>query len=213
MFVANTRPTFLAGPRRHRRSAAPVSPGIRCRPNDTNGNDARLTCFRSMAPAPTAGQIGIDFGGETQDLWRGRCSSTNVDASASGGAAAVAQSGLATGSAAALSTSLMPSADPMRNLSVGAIMLDLFNAPVRPVDPGAGFTEIDEQTPNHLFGKGATLQTQDSATALSTISWTWNGAANAAAIVLEIKAAALPAPPPGPGPGRPQARTAADPTL
>ena len=206
MFVANTRPTFPGG--------TPTTPtisgtGLTWHQVQTvttpNGNDARLTCFRSMAPAPTAGQIGIDFGGETQDLcaWS-LFEYDNVDASASGGAAAVAQSGLATGSAAALSTSLMPSADPMRNLSVGAIMLDLFNAPVRPVDPGAGFTEIDEQTPNHLFGKGATLQTQDSATALSTISWTWNGAANAAAIVLEIKAAALPAPPPGPGPVVPQ---------
>ena len=66
------------------------------------------------------------------------------------------------------------------------------------VNPGAGFAEIDEQAPNHFLGKGATLQTQDSATARSTISWTWSGAANAAAIVLEVKAAALLG---GPGPG------------
>jgi len=205
LFVANTRPAFPGG--------VATTPAISGNgliwqqlQTVTTGilNDRRLTCFRSMGVAPSASAITIGFGGESQDF----CAWSvfeydNVDA---GGAssAAVAQSATATGNGAALTVSLAASADPTRNLTVGGIMLDLQNDPVRPVDQGAGFTEIDEQTPNQFLGKGTTLQTQDAATALSTVNWTWNGAENAAAIILEVKAAPLPAGPgPGPGPSDP----------
>jgi hypothetical protein len=205
IFVANTRPGLAGG--------AATTPtvsgnGLAWQQVQTvatgNGGDRRLTCFRSMAATPTAGQIGIDFGGQTQDF----CTWSvfeydNVDTTGSGGAAAVARSSTAAGNGAALTANLAPSADPMRNFTVGGIMLDLLNDPVRPVNPGAGFTEIDEQTPNQFLGKGTTLQTQDSATALSTIGWTWNGAENAAAIVLEVKAVPSIIIDPGTGPSDP----------
>ena len=193
LFVANTRPGNPGGV-----ATTPTISGnglawqlVRTVPVG-GGDNRRLSCFRSMAAAPTAGQILIDFGGQTQDF----CAWSvfeydDVDTTGADGEKAVAQSNFATGTAAALTASLAPSADPMRNFTVGGIMLDLFNDPVRPVTSGAGFTEIDEQTPNQLLGKGATLQTQDSATFLSAIGWTWNSAESAAAIVLEVKVAPL----------------------
>lgn len=193
LFVANTRPGNPGG--------VAITPkasgnGLTWQPVQTvttgGGDNRRLTCFRSMAAAPTAGQILIDFGGQTQDLCAWSVFEYDgVDTTGTDGVAAVAQSRTATGTAAALTANLAPSVDPMRNFSVGGIMLDLFNDPVRPVTPGAGFTEIDEQTPNQFLSKGTTLQTQDSATALSAVTWTWNSAENAAAIVLEVKVAPL----------------------
>ncbi|BDX31362.1 hypothetical protein TUM20985_19090 [Mycobacterium antarcticum] len=193
LFVANTRPGNPGG-----LAIAPTVSGngltwTVVRTVTTGGGDnRRLTCFRAMAPAPSAGQVLIDFGGQTQDL----CAWSvfeydDVDTTGADGATAVAQSNTATTTATALTASLAPSADPLRNFTVGGIMLDLFNDPLRPVTPGVGFTEIDEQTPNQFLGKGATLQTQDSATALSGVGWTWNAAENAAAVVLEVKVAPL----------------------
>jgi hypothetical protein len=102
-----------------------------------------------------------------------------------------------------LTVNLAVSADPMHNLSAGGIVVDLLANPARPVDPGSGFTEIDEQTPTQFLGKGATLQTEDAAPFASGVAWAWNGSATAAAIVLEVKAAPVVAPPITPSPGTP----------
>lgn len=189
LFIANTRPVFPPAA-----ASVPTVTGNGLTWQQvqtvTLGNeDRRLTCFRALGAAPTAGQVNIDFAGELQDYcaW----SLFEYEGTSAGGPT-IAQSTTSAGTGEALTATLMPSADPMRNHTVGAIMLDLFADPVRPIIAGAGFTEIHQQTPNQAFGKGTTLQTQDSMNARSTIDWTWAGIENAAAIVLEVTAAPEP---------------------
>lgn len=197
IFVANTRP-FV--------NVDPAIPTV-----DGNGlswqqvqtvvtgtvDKVRLTCLRSMASAPTADTITIDFGGEFQDFCAWSVFEYDgVDTSGAAGAAAVAQSRAVTGNGVSLTANLGVSADPTRNHSVGGLVLDPFTNPVQPVDPGPGFVEIDEQSPSQFLGKGATLQTQESPVFLNGVRWDWTGAQNAGAIALEINAAPLPALPP-----------------
>jgi hypothetical protein len=205
MFVTNTRPFVNQAP------AIPTITGNGLTWQQvqtvTTGpsQDRRLTCFLPLARAPAPGPITIDFGGETQDFCAWSVFEYDgVDTGGSAGEAAIAQSATGTGNGAALTVDLGPSADPTRNLSVGAIILDLLADPVRPVDAGFGFTQIDEQIPNQLLGKGATLQTEDSPVFTPAVAWTWAGVVNSAAIVLEVKAAPLAQPtPPGPAPADP----------
>ena len=201
IFVANTRPFVNVDP------AIPTveGNGLSWQQVQTvvtgTVDKLRLTCLRSMAFAPTAGPITIDFGGELQDFCAWSVFEYDgVDTDGTAGDAAVAQSRTVTGNGVTLTASLGTSGDPTRNRSVGGIVLDPFTDPVRPVNPGVGFVEIDEQTPSQFLGKGATLQTQDSAVFLNGVRWDWTGAQNAAAIVLEVKAAPLPTPPPPPPP-------------
>jgi hypothetical protein len=204
IFVANTRPFVNVNP------AIPTAEGnglswqqVQTEVTGT-ADKLRLTCLRSMAPAPTAGPITIDFGGELQDFCAWSVFEYDgVDTGGTAGDAAVAQSRAVTGNGVTLTASLGPSGDPTRNRSVGGIVLDPFTDPVRPVNPGVGFVEIDEQTPSQFLGKGATLQTQDSAVFHNGVRWDWAGAQNAAAIVLEVKAAPLPTTPPPPPGGAP----------
>jgi hypothetical protein len=162
-------------------------------------NDRRLTLFRSMGAAPSAGQAAISFGEQAQDYCAWSVFEyTDVDTVGAAGQSAIAQSKAATGTGTALTVDLTPSADPMRNVTVGAIMLELQADPARQITPGSGFTEIHEQIPNQFLGRGATLQTQDATTALSQVNWSWTGSENAAAIVLEIKAPPLPGTAPDP---------------
>ena len=126
--------------------------------------DRRLTCFRAMGATPSAGALTISFGPETQDLCAWSVFEYDgVDSSGANGAGAIAQSRSQTGTGTSLAVVLNPFADPVNNLAVGGIILDLLVDPVRPVDPGAGFVEIHEQSPNRPGGKGGTLQTQDRA--------------------------------------------------
>jgi hypothetical protein len=207
IFVANTRPFVNVDP------AIPTVDGNglswqQVQTEVTGTVDKlRLTCLRSMAFAPTAGPITIDFGGELQDFCAWSVFEYDgVDTDGIAGDAAVAQSRAVTGNGVTLTASLGPSGDPTRNHSVGGIVLNPFTDPVEPVNPGPGFVEIDEQTPSQFLGKGATLQTQDSPVFINGVQWDWAGAQNAAAIVLEVKAAplsTLPAPAPGGGPADP----------
>lgn len=156
-------------------------------------DDRRLTCFRAMGAAPSAGALTIGFGAETQDLCAWSVFEYDgVDTSGANGAGAVAQSSSQTGTGTSLTVALNPFADPANNLAVGGVILELLADPVRPVNPDAGFAEIHEESPNQPFGKSGTLQTQDRTGAATTISWTWNASENAAAIALEVRAGVAP---------------------
>lgn len=199
LFVTHSTPIFVVG--------APTTPTVsgnglvwlRVQTVTFGGqNDRRLTCFRAMGTAPAEGAVTMDFGGQNQDYcaWS-LFEYTDVDIDGSG-AAAVAQSSVAAGTGATLTVALTPSADSARNVSVGALALELVAEPDRPVSSGAGFTEIDQMNPDQLFGKGTSLQTQDASPAVSGVSWTWTGAENAAAIALEVKAVPTGTTPPPP---------------
>ncbi|WP_059017086.1 hypothetical protein [Mycobacterium sp. M26] len=171
--------------------------------------DRRLTCFRASGAAPTAGSAVIDFGGETQDF----CAWSifeygDVDVTKANGSAAVAQAVPQETTGQSLTASLSPSADPNRNVVVGAIAVDSSTGAAIDVAPGAGFTEIDEQSLTQFLSKAGTLHTQDAPATNPVISWTWDSAQSAAAIILEIKAA-----PPKTDPGDRQTSPADDQAL
>jgi hypothetical protein len=152
--------------------------------------DRRLTCFRAMGPAPAAGAISIGFGGETQDFCAWSVFEYDeVETSGTNGSGAVAQSRAQTGAGTSLTVGLNPFADPLNNLTAGAIILvDQLLSPGQ-VTPAAGFQQIHMESPNQLTGKSGTLQTQDRTGAATTVGWNWNTPKTAGAIALEIKAA------------------------
>lgn len=160
----------------------------------------RLTSFRAMGPAPTAGPVTADFGDQLQDLcaWS-IVEFADVDTGGTAGAGAIAQSHAGTSPDSAATLTLTPSADPSRNATVGAVMIELVNNVARQVTPGVGFAEIHEEMPRQNLGQGATLQTQVAATGLTTAEWSWAGTEDAAAIVVEVKAAPVTAPLPPQG--------------
>ncbi|MCV7155043.1 hypothetical protein [Mycolicibacterium pyrenivorans] len=160
----------------------------------------RLTCFRAMGPAPTAGPVTVDFGDQLQDLcaWS-IVEFTDVDTGGTAGAGAIAQSQVGTSPGSTVTLTLTPSADPTRNATAGAVMIELVNNVARQVTPGAGFSEIHEEMPRQNLGQGATLQTQAATTGLAAAEWSWAGTEDAAAIVVEVKAAPVTAPPPPQG--------------
>lgn len=191
-FVANARPAIPGG--------TPATPTVSGNgltwqqvQTVTAANARRLTCYRAMGPTPGAGDITIDFGGQTQDYCAWSIFEYDgVDATGAAGSAAVAQVNQGSVNATMLTVTLGTSADPTRNITVGGVTLDPGSTSVVSVDPGTGFTEIDEQTPSEFLGRGGTLQTEDAVTALSSISWNWTGTKNAAGIAIEIKAAPVP---------------------
>jgi hypothetical protein len=164
-------------------------------------NDRRLSCFRAMGAAPTAGPLTISFP-QNQDLcawsvfeYDGR------DMSGSNGSGAVARVlGPTTVNGTALSVAV-PTPAAADSILVGGIALDLFSQ-VKPVTPDPEFAEISQELPNQTLGKSGTLQTQDKTGTTASVDWTWTGAVNAGAIVLELKAAPVITPTPGgTGPG------------
>jgi hypothetical protein len=164
--------------------------------------DRRLTCFRTSGTAPVGGPVTIDFGGQTQDFCAWSIFEySDIDAGGASGAAAVAQIGTATATGQSLTAGVSPSADPSRNVAVGAIAVEVTGGGALPVTPGAGYTGIHQVEVTEFLAKAATLQTQDAAPPVAAVSWTWGAAQSAAAIVLEVKAAPIasgptPAPPP-----------------
>ncbi|MBX7452406.1 hypothetical protein GR927_30855 [Mycolicibacterium sp. 3033] len=160
--------------------------------------DRRLSCFRASAPTPLGGGAVIDFGTETQDFCAWSIFEyTDVDVSSADGRSAVTQSFAVTATGQSLTATLSPSADPRRNVAVGALAVDSAGGGAIDVSPGAGYTEIDELGITQFLSKAGTLHTQDAEASGAVISWTWNSAQSAAALVLEIKAA----PPVEPGSG------------
>jgi hypothetical protein len=149
--------------------------------------NSRVTCFRAIGPAPSAGPLTFDFAGQQQQA----CAWSvfeydNIDGSGTNGSGAVAQQQTASGSSTTLAAMLGPLADAAASLVVGGVVLGTDEA----VSAGAGLAQIDLQP----FGQGGirgTLQTEDRTGGGSTVDWSWPTTANAGAIALEIKAASV----------------------
>lgn len=160
--------------------------------------DRRLTCFRASGPGPVGGSAVIDFTGETQDFCAWSIFEySGVDVSGADGSSAITQFFPVTTTGQSLTASLSQSADPGRNVAVGALAVDSASGAGVDVAEGAGYTEIDELKVTQFLSKAGTLQTQDAGAANTVISWTWGSTQSAAALVLEVRAA----PPAGPGTG------------
>ena len=163
----------------------------------TQDNERRLTCLRARGPAPARGTVVIDFADQIQEMcaWS-VVEYADVDGTGLNGAGAIGFSTPTQGSGTRLDATFTP-ADATRDRTIAAIMLQPTDGQASTVTAGAGFTEIHEQTPEELFGKALTLQTQDAPPGTSTVGWTWTGGQNAAALIVGIKAPRTFAPPTG----------------
>lgn len=161
----------------------------------TPDNDRRLTCLRARGPAPARGPLVIGFADQIQEMcaWS-VVEYTGVDESGVNGSGAIGFSSPAQGIGAELTATFTP-ADAARDRTIAAIMLEPAGGTARPVTPGAGFTEIHEQTPGETLGKALTLQTQDAAPGVRTVGWTWTGTQNAVALIVGVTAKATTGPP------------------
>ncbi len=155
--------------------------------NVAAGN-SRITCFRAMGPAPSAGPLTFDFGGQQQlaCAWS-VFEYDNVDGTGSNGSGAVAQQQTTSGSATTLAITLNPLADAAASVVVGGVALGINET----VTAGAGLAQID-LLPFVQGTTRGTLQTEDRTGGGSTVNWSWAATANAGAIALEVKAAASP---------------------
>ena len=154
--------------------------------NAAAGN-TRITCFRAMGPAPSAGSLTFNFAGQQQAV----CAWSvfeydNVDGSGTDGSGAVLQQQTTSGGGTTLGLTLGPLADAAASLVVGGIVLGVNEA----VTPGTGLAQIDLQPFVTATNRG-TLQTEDRTGGGSTVDWSWPTTANAGAIALEIKAASV----------------------
>jgi hypothetical protein len=143
-------------------------------------SDRRLTCFWGMTVSTGAtGQITLNFPGQNQDFvaWS-VFAYDDIDPSN-----AVAQFEIATTSlpSTSISVQLGLFVNATNYLVVGAVMI---SQPFS-VNPGAGFTKIDE-VPINRPGKDGILATEDVRARNATVDWSWAGIANAAAIALEL---------------------------
>lgn len=155
----------------------------------TADNERRLTCLRARGPAPARGAVVIGFADQIQEMcaWS-VVEYTDVDETGLNGSGAIGFNTPVQGTGTQLGATFTP-ADATRDRTIAAIMLQPTGSQARPVTPGAGFTEIHEQTPGETLGKALTLQTQDAAPGVTTVGWTWTGSQNAAALIVGIKAA------------------------
>ena len=155
----------------------------------TDDNERRLTCLRARGPAPALGAVVISFADQIQEMcaWS-VVEYTDTDDTGINGSGAVGFSTPVKGTGTQLDATFTP-ADAGRDRTIAAIMLQSTGSTARPVTPGAGFTEIHEQTPGETLGKALTLQTQDAAPGVTTVGWTWTGTQSAAALIVGIKAA------------------------
>lgn len=157
----------------------------------TPDGDRRLSCFRGMGTGPSRDALVINFD-QNQDIcaWS-VLEYTDVDTGGVNGAGAIAQRQSATGAGTSLNVTVAP-ADPARERTVGAVVLEPTDGQPHPVSSGSGFSEIHQQTPTQPFGKGVTLQSQDASPGATKVAWSWTGSQNAVAVVIGVKAAPLP---------------------
>ena len=188
-FVSNVRRLLTAGTLNTPTLSSPGLTWEVVNTVTTADNERRLTCLRASGPAPTSGQLVIAFADQIQ----GMCAwsvveYTDVDATGLNGSGAVGFSKPVQGTGTRLDATFTP-ADAAHDRTVAAIMLQPTGSQARPVTPGAGFTEIHEQTPGETFGKALTLQTQDAAPGVTTVGWTWTGSQDAVGLIVGVKAA------------------------
>jgi len=145
-------------------------------------DNGRLTLFRAMGAAPSAGAVTIDFAGITQIgcAWA-IVAYNNVDTSGTDGSGAIVQSAtnllLANGMALTVTLAAFASA---LNATAGAIGVNANEA----ISQGAGFTQTTEvggATPN------ATEDVQFRSDNDTTVDWSWTTNTLAVAIAVELK--------------------------
>ncbi|HKA58745.1 MAG TPA: invasin domain 3-containing protein [Gemmatimonadales bacterium] len=141
----------------------------------------RMTVYRAMSAAPGSGPITITWAGSQSNCqwivvqWDG------VETSGVNGAGAIGQTG---SNHADASNGLSVSLSPFTNSRNAAFGVFAANGGLPEITPGAGFTELNEQTSNE--SKASDLQAEW-ATFLNTIGATWSNK-NGAALGIEIKA-------------------------
>ena len=152
--------------------------------NVAAGN-SRITCFRAMSAAPSAGPLTFDFAGQQQlaCAWS-VFEYDNVDSTGTNGSGAVPQQQTTSGNVTSLAVMLGPLADAAASVVVGGVALGINET----VTPGTGLTQID-LLPFVQGTTRGTLQTEDRTGGGSTVDSSWPTTANAGAIALEVKAA------------------------
>jgi hypothetical protein len=144
---------------------------------------ARLTLYRAMGAAPSAGAVTIDCGGQTQAhcLWS-IVEFDGADTSGTNGSGALVQAVYDdASSAASLSVTLAAFADAA-NATAGGMGL---NGSVADVVPGSGFTELAESALIETFK----MQSQWRDDNDTTVDWSWTGSVSVLGIAVEISAA------------------------
>lgn len=156
-------------------------------------NDYRLSCFRAMGSAPTAGPLTFNFGGQSQS----QCAWSifeydGLDVSAADGANAIVQANAVAPGATPVSSigvALNPFQDKVKNLCVGGAIAA--NAlVVGGFDQGEGFTQIHGQ--RVITGaRQSVLETQEKVGEDTLVDWLMptGTSAPACAIALELRVA------------------------
>jgi hypothetical protein len=149
---------------------------------DGGAGNSRITCFRAMGPAPSAGPLTFDFGGQQQSACAWSVFEYDqVDLTGTNGSGAVPQHQTSSGTGNTLAAMLGPLIDPASSLVVGGIVLSINEA----VAAGAGLAQIDLR-PFLKGGNRGTLQTEDRTGGGPRVDWRWPTNADAGAIALEI---------------------------
>lgn len=154
--------------------------------DDIGSTRRRVTLFRALGASPTAGAVSVDLGGQTQtDIVVIVDQVTGVDTGGTNGSGAIVQSDKNTSSSATSLTVTLGSFSSANNYTYGAFSHN--NASGETINPGSGFTELEEQDSasnisvqtEYLAGNDTTV---DSSTSGST-------AQNYGGIAIEIKEA------------------------
>lgn len=141
-------------------------------------SNRKITVFRALGASPSAGQVTVDFGGNTQTQFI--CSIieiTGADTSGTNGSGAIVQNPTATTGSSTKSTITLSAFASVNNMAVGFLGKGAGGA----VTPGAGFTEVHDEA----VSDGGALQVQykinetDVSATFATSGW--------AAIAFEVK--------------------------
>ena len=179
----------------NRRAAGPTEPSLAgnnltwVKVQSFDVGQTRLSCFRSMGPAPSATGLTITFPQQqTICAWSVFEYDGVVTAGAFGEQALIQSKVRNSVNTAVYALQLDNPLDSPASIVVGGIALSVNND----VLPGLGCTEIDE-----VRIATDSLQTQDRIAGGLDVNWAWASPASCVAIALELKAAP-PAPPPPP---------------
>jgi hypothetical protein len=143
----------------------------------------RLTIYRAMSAAPGSGPLTITFSKNVSNCQVIVSQWTGVETSGVNGAGAIGQIGSRSGEAVSGLTVPLTAFENANNVAYGVFGV---RSQARAVTPGAGFTELGEQS----SGETAAGDLQaESATNRNTIAATWS-TLNGGALGVEIKAAA-----------------------
>ena len=151
--------------------------------------NTRITLFRAMGSAPSAGAVTIDMAGQSQangSTWI-VTEFSGADTSGTNGSAAVIQgagAGCVFGSTLTVTLGAFSSA---ANATYGAIVI----TGIKDIVPGSGFTQIrelqDTQPPGTISVQDEWKSTND-----TSVDWTWSGSHCNYAVAAELKPGCIP---------------------